>query len=68
MIEIRKVSKTYGKTIAVNDISLDVKINEILCILGPNGSGKTTLINMICGILKPTKGSIFSKRIFKNLY
>lgn len=57
-IEFKNVTKTFGKVIANNDISFDVKKGEILALLGENGSGKTTLMNMLAGIYFPDKGEI----------
>ncbi|MGA2958188.1 MAG: ABC transporter ATP-binding protein [Thermodesulfobacteriota bacterium] len=58
VLETRSIKKTYGETVAVNDISFVVRPNEIVGLLGPNGAGKTTTINMILGVLEPTSGSI----------
>lgn len=58
MIEIRNLTKTYGKILAVEDATFDVKTNAILGFLGPNGAGKSTVMNMITGYLSPTSGSI----------
>ena len=58
MIQVRNVTKKYGSTIAVNDISFDVKDGEIVGFLGPNGAGKSTTMNMITGFIEPTKGQI----------
>ena len=58
MIEIRNLSKFYGSTKAVNDISLSIGKGELFGLLGPNGSGKTTMIKMLTGQIKPTSGSI----------
>ncbi|MCO5258598.1 MAG: ABC transporter ATP-binding protein [Crocinitomicaceae bacterium] len=60
IIEIQSVFKNYGKSIvpAVDGICLDVVKGEKLGVFGPNGAGKTTLISMMCGILKPTRGTI----------
>ena len=41
----------------MNDLSLSIKENEVFCLLGHNGAGKTTVLNMITGILKPTRGN-----------
>ena len=43
---------------ALNDVSLKVKKGEILAMLGPNGAGKTSLISIICGIVKPSSGTV----------
>lgn len=58
VLEIRNLNKTYGETVAVNEVSFAVRSNEIVGLLGPNGAGKTTTINMILSVLKPTSGSI----------
>jgi len=53
------LKKKYGKKIAVNGISLEVKTGEVVGLLGPNGAGKTTTFYMIMGALKPDHGNIF---------
>jgi ABC-2 type transport system ATP-binding protein len=58
VLSVRELCKTYGKTVAVDGISLDVRRNEIVGLLGPNGAGKTTTINMILGVLEPSSGKI----------
>lgn len=59
LLEIRNVSKEFGKLAALEDINLEVEEGEILGIVGPNGSGKTTLINVISGYYRPTRGTIY---------
>src|SRR5579872_6860364 len=59
VISISHLSKTYASGFeALKDINLDIRHGEIFALLGPNGAGKTTLINIICGILNPTRGSV----------
>ncbi|MBQ6357673.1 MAG: ATP-binding cassette domain-containing protein, partial [Clostridia bacterium] len=58
-IELRNISKRFGKVVANDHINLSVRSGEILAILGENGSGKTTLMNMISGIYYPDEGQIF---------
>lgn len=58
-IELRNITKTFGKVVANKNISLCVNRGEIISILGENGSGKTTLMNMISGIYFPDEGQIF---------
>lgn len=58
-IELKQVSKHFGKVTANDHVNLSVKKGEILSILGENGSGKTTLMNMISGIYFPDYGNIF---------
>jgi len=58
-ISINNLSKVYDNGFkALNDVSLKVKQGEILAMLGPNGAGKTSLISIICGIVKPTSGTV----------
>lgn len=58
MIEVKNLSKFYGSTKAVNDVSLSIGKGELFGLLGPNGSGKTTMIKMLTGQIKPTSGSL----------
>lgn len=59
VVEVKNLTKKYNeKSIALDDVSLEIKEGEILGILGPNGSGKTTLINSILGLIKYQKGDI----------
>lgn len=58
MIEMENVSKHFGTVHAVNDLTLRVPAGELFCFLGPNGAGKTTTIKLLCGLLKPTEGTI----------
>ncbi len=57
-IEVRGLCKTYGATVAVDEIDLDVAEGEILGILGPNGSGKTTTVECIAGLRRPDSGTV----------
>lgn len=58
IIKIKNVSKNFGKTEVLKDLSLDINKGERLVIVGPNGSGKSTLVNIITDILKPTSGEV----------
>lgn len=57
MIEVDHLTKSYGKNVAVNDISFNVGKGEILGFLGPNGAGKTTTMRILTGYLPATSGS-----------
>jgi ABC-2 type transport system ATP-binding protein len=56
VIDVKNLTKSFGETIVVDHISLEVAAGEIVGFLGPNGSGKTTTIRMICGLLTPDEG------------
>lgn len=58
MIELKNVTKKYGKVLAVDDISFKIEDGEIMGLLGPNGAGKSTTMNMITGFIEPTDGEI----------
>ena len=57
MIVTQGLTKHYGKSRAVRDVSMEVRRGEVFGLLGPNGSGKTTTIRMLLGLLRPTSGS-----------
>lgn len=59
MIQLERLTKKYGKFVAVNGIDLHVPRGELFGFLGPNGAGKTTTLRMIAGILQPTEGRIW---------
>ena len=58
-LTIKDLSKTYDTGLtALKSVDLDIQRGEILALLGPNGAGKTTLISIICGLVKPTTGTV----------
>ncbi len=57
-LSIRTVNHSFGSFRALNDISLDIKDGEFVCILGASGCGKSTLFNAVSGLLTPTEGQI----------
>ncbi|GIX18474.1 MAG: ABC transporter ATP-binding protein [Erythrobacter sp.] len=59
ILSIRGLAKTYrGGTRALDGVDLDIRRGEIFALLGPNGAGKTTLIGAVCGLVRPSAGSI----------
>jgi ABC-2 type transport system ATP-binding protein len=69
ILSLRNLIKRYGSIIAVDNVSLDIRENEIFGLLGPNGAGKSTIIKIIGGLLKPDSGmvNIFSKNSIDNI-
>lgn len=61
ILETRNLTRKFGHLSAVNDLTFQVNKGEVFGFLGPNGAGKTTSINMICGLLEPTSGSVILK-------
>src|SRR5215207_6389808 len=58
LLSLKSVSRTFGSTRAVADVSLDVNQGEFFGLLGPSGCGKTTTLRMIAGLERPDSGSI----------
>ncbi len=58
IVDVQHVSKDFGATRAVDDVSFDIRGGEIFGLLGPNGAGKTTMIRMILDLFKPDRGTI----------
>jgi ABC-2 type transport system ATP-binding protein len=58
MIEVQSLTRRYGKTVAVENVSFQIGNHEIVGLLGHNGAGKTTVMRMLSGYLEPTSGSI----------
>jgi len=63
MIELRNLSKSFGKVRAVNDLTLVIPGGELFTLLGPNGAGKTTTAKMITGLILPTEGEIYINNV-----
>ena len=58
MLEVRNITKSFGKLVAIKDVSLSAREGAITGLIGPNGSGKTTMFNLISGFLKPNGGQV----------
>jgi ABC-type Fe3+/spermidine/putrescine transport system ATPase subunit len=58
VLELQGITKTFGHTVAADDLSLDVKRGEFFTFLGPSGSGKSTILRMVAGLEKPDGGRI----------
>ena len=58
LVSIRSLSKRFGETLAVDDVSLDIRRNEFFALLGPSGCGKTTLLRSLAGFEHPDTGAI----------
>ena len=61
ILEVQNLSKTYASGFqALKNVSLSIRRGEIFALLGPNGAGKTTLISVVCGIVRPSEGSVLA--------
>ena len=63
LVTCKELTKAYGKKTALNRVSLEIESGHIIGLLGPNGSGKTTLIKLLNGLLTPTSGEIYVKKL-----
>jgi tungstate transport system ATP-binding protein len=63
LIQLKNITKQYGKIRALDKINLNVAEGEVLSLLGPNGAGKTTLLRIMAGIEKPTSGEMLFKGV-----
>lgn len=61
LVECRDLTKRYSKTLALNQVNLNLETGKIVGLLGPNGSGKTTLMKICAGLLTPTQGLVTIK-------
>ncbi|MDD3574471.1 MAG: ATP-binding cassette domain-containing protein, partial [Methanospirillum sp.] len=59
MLNVNRVSKSFGGLKAVSNVDMTLREGEILGLVGPNGAGKTTLLNMISGVFRPDAGGIY---------
>jgi branched-chain amino acid transport system ATP-binding protein len=58
LLEVQNVSRTFGATRAVDDVSFEVRPGDLLGLIGPNGAGKSTLFNLVAGVMPPSGGNI----------
>ena len=58
-VRLERVTKDFGETVAVDDLSLDIAVGEFFSLLGPSGCGKTTTLRMIGGFEEPTRGTVY---------
>ena len=61
VVDVKSLSKSYGKLLALNNLNFTIKSGEIFGLLGPNGAGKSTFISVLTTLSKPTSGDIFIK-------
>jgi len=59
LLQVKDVTVHYGKALAVDNVSIEVKEGEFVAVIGPNGAGKTTLFKTISSVIKPTSGEIY---------
>lgn len=57
LLEVKHVSKSYGKVVALEEVSMSVRAGEVTCLLGDNGAGKSTLVKILAGALQPSGGT-----------
>ena len=61
LLKVEDISLSFGKVVALNEVSLDVRDDEVLAVIGPNGAGKTCLLNCLSGFYRPQSGKIYFK-------
>jgi ABC-2 type transport system ATP-binding protein len=59
VLEVRGLAKSYGSTVALAGVDLDIDPGEVVGLLGPNGAGKTTLVSIVAGLRRPDDGTVF---------
>ncbi|MDR3509916.1 MAG: ABC transporter ATP-binding protein [Caulobacteraceae bacterium] len=62
-LELRGLSKRFGRTLAVDGLNLDVPTGSFVCLVGPSGCGKTTALRLIAGLESPSEGAILSEGV-----
>jgi branched-chain amino acid transport system ATP-binding protein len=59
LLKVEDISLSFGKVVALNEVSLDVRDDEVRAVIGPNGAGKTCLLNCLSGFYRPQSGRIY---------
>ncbi len=63
LLRVSNLTVTFGRLVAVNDVSLEIHPGELVGLIGPNGAGKTTLFNAMIGLNRPARGTVFFKGV-----
>jgi ABC-type multidrug transport system ATPase subunit len=63
MLELVAIDAGYGSFQALLGVSLEIRLGEAVAVIGPDGAGKTTLMRVISGLIRPTRGRIYSGRL-----
>jgi len=67
LIECRKLTKSFARKNAIDNLDLNIEPGRTLGLVGPNGAGKTTLFSLVSGYLRPTSGEYLSSRMIPGL-
>jgi len=59
VLEARELTKRYGASTAVREVSFSIRCGQVLGVLGPNGAGKSTIVKMVTGLVDPSRGAVF---------
>jgi ABC-type branched-subunit amino acid transport system ATPase component len=65
VLEVHALTKRFGGSIALRDVSFSAAAGEIIGLIGPNGAGKTTLLNVLSGVVKPTSDTVSTRAAIK---
>ena len=59
LFELKSITKTYGATVALKDLSITIGVGEVVGLIGANGAGKSTLTRIVSGVTVPDAGQLF---------